>query len=132
MIAKSLRCQGWAPCIIATIWLPEPLLEESLAGVEDELRERCARHPRFARLAVFSLRSAVTRRLLLSGKLVPRRITRFESRVHIVPGWNFGEAQLYRCLYSVVLDTLNSRARAAMLAFPAVTRSRSSATRSLL
>src|ERR1017187_433717 len=93
MIAKSLRCQGWAPCIIATIWLPEPLLEESLAGVEDELRERCARHPRFARLAVFSLRSAVTRRLLLSGKLVPRRITRFESRVHIVPGWNFGEAQ---------------------------------------
>jgi hypothetical protein len=69
------------------------LLQEFLAEVEDELREKCARHLRFVRFAVFSLRSAVTRRLLLSGKLLPRRITGFESRVHIIPGWNFGEAQ---------------------------------------
>src|SRR5665213_1287810 len=43
--AGFYRCQGWAGCIIATIWQPELLSQESLVEVEDELRVRCALKP---------------------------------------------------------------------------------------
>src|ERR1017187_1692754 len=59
-VAKSYPCQGLAVCIIATTSLPERQLRKSSFGVNEELREWCARRPLDVHLAVFSSRSEVT------------------------------------------------------------------------
>src|ERR1035441_4469469 len=42
-VARLLRCQGSAACIIATIWPPESHLRTSQDTVENELWAKCAR-----------------------------------------------------------------------------------------
>jgi hypothetical protein len=75
------------------IWRPELLLKESLAELTINCRRGVPATPVFLCFAGFSLRSAVTKRLLPCGKLLPKTITGFETQAHFSPGWSFGEAQ---------------------------------------
>src|SRR5664279_179153 len=69
-VTRLYPCQGSAVCIIATIWLREPLLRRFRLEVEDELRERCARWP----FAV--LRATISRRFVT---------TEYPSFLSIIP-----------------------------------------------
>jgi hypothetical protein len=78
-------------CIIATIWLPEPVCLPMFNEDEQNRPERCGRH--WVRCFVlFSLCSAVTGQLLGKGKQSVKCALN-SGPESILPGWNFGEGQ---------------------------------------
>ena len=84
--AGFYRCQGWAGCIIATIWQPELLSQESLVEVEDELRVRCALKP-----ALCPLRS---HNEPFRKEDACQNDHQVDTQSHFSLGWNFGDPQL--------------------------------------
>src|ERR1017187_10264555 len=94
-VARLLRCQGSAPCIIATIWSPESHLRTSQDKVENELWAKCARRALAGFASPKSCRSAAKECTFPPYKTPSKATSKCKDHALVVPGWHFGEAQVH-------------------------------------
>src|ERR1039457_401755 len=91
-VARLLRCQGSAACLIATIWPPESHLRTSQDKVENELWAKCARRALAGFGSPKSCRSAAKECTFPPYKTPFKATSKCKDHALVVPGWHFGEA----------------------------------------
>src|ERR1039457_2736815 len=95
-VARLLRCQGSAACIIATIWPTESHLRTSQDTVENELWAKCARRALAGPASPKSCRSAAKECPSPPYTTPFKAPSKCKDHALVVLGWHSGDAGVGR------------------------------------